>query len=179
MINFKDISYLKDGNDKQRRAYLTINELNLFEILKDYNPLLAGTIPIEIEIESSDLDIICNAPDLKEFKKFLLINLIHLDQFEITEKKIRDRETVICRFSYNNFEFELFAQNRNPFENEAFRHMLIEYKLLEKHGFEFKNKIIELKKSGLKTEPAFAQLLNLEGDPYDELLLLESNLGLG
>jgi hypothetical protein len=48
--------------------------------------------------------------------------------------------------------------------------MLIEHRLLLKHGEAFKNKVIELKQNGLKTEPAFAKLLGIEGDPYEELL---------
>ena len=37
----------------------------------------------------------------------------------------------------------------------------------------FRRQIIDLKKQGLKTEPAFAKLLALTGDPYVELLSFE------
>ena len=36
-----------------------------------------------------------------------------------------------------------------------------------------KSKVIELKQSGQKTEPAFAALLQLQGDPYAAMLKLE------
>ena len=48
--------------------------------------------------------------------------------------------------------------------------MIIEAEILEEKGEDFRQKIIELKKSGIKTEPAFAQLLNLKGDPYEALI---------
>ncbi|MNO76159.1 hypothetical protein D3C76_672280 [compost metagenome] len=37
----------------------------------------------------------------------------------------------------------------------------------------FRERIILLKTSGWKTEPAFAKALGLEGDPYEALLELE------
>lgn len=49
--------------------------------------------------------------------------------------------------------------------------MIAEYKILQAKGEEFKQKIIELKKQGIKTEPAFGMLLGLE-NPYEELLKL-------
>ena len=51
--------------------------------------------------------------------------------------------------------------------------MIIERNILEEKGFEFKQKVKDLKSSGIKTEPAFEKLLGLEGDPYIELLKLE------
>ncbi len=48
--------------------------------------------------------------------------------------------------------------------------MVIEHKLLLERGEEFRLKIVDLKKQGYKTEPAFAMLLGLENDPYNEML---------
>ena len=48
--------------------------------------------------------------------------------------------------------------------------MIVEYKLLKRLGETARQGIIELKRSGYKTEPAFAKLLRITGDPYDELL---------
>jgi GTP-dependent phosphoenolpyruvate carboxykinase len=48
--------------------------------------------------------------------------------------------------------------------------MVVEYKLLKRLGEPARETIIELKKSGYKTEPAFAKLLHIPGDPYEELL---------
>jgi len=53
--------------------------------------------------------------------------------------------------------------------------MVIEYQLLVKHGSVCREKIIELKKQGFKTEPAFAFLLGLKGNPYEELLKYEND----
>ncbi len=53
--------------------------------------------------------------------------------------------------------------------------MITEHAILKEKGKNFKQEIIKLKASGLKTEPAFAKLLGIEGDPYEELLKLNQN----
>ncbi|WP_050009687.1 DUF4269 domain-containing protein [Flavobacterium sp. B17] len=70
MIDFTTINYLKTGNQKQKRAYEILTKYRIFEKLKDFSPLLAGTIPIEIDTEESDLDIICEV-DLRFKEDFL------------------------------------------------------------------------------------------------------------
>jgi hypothetical protein len=50
--------------------------------------------------------------------------------------------------------------------------MLIEHSLLTEKGEHFRQEIIKLKRQGLKTEPAFAKLLGLDGDPYKAILKL-------
>ena len=170
MIDFKDISYLKQGNPKQQKAFNTLFRLKIFEKLRLYTPVLTGTIPIEIDIDDSDLDIICFCQSLDQFKSEIIKFYGNLENFELQVKLIRDNNSVISRFTFDGFLFEIFGQNRPVEEQEAYKHMLIEYKVLQYKGEEFRQKIIELKKQGLKTEPAFAKLLGLSGDPYLELL---------
>ncbi len=52
--------------------------------------------------------------------------------------------------------------------------MIIEHKILSSKGDEFRAEIIRLKQDGLKTEPAFAKMLGLQGNPYEELLKFET-----
>lgn len=52
------------------------------------------------------------------------------------------------------------------------RHFLIEVRLLDLFE-DLKSRVIELKRSGLKTEPAFAKALGLAGDPYVAILKLD------
>ncbi|RZL37072.1 MAG: DUF4269 domain-containing protein, partial [Pedobacter sp.] len=67
MIDFQDISYLKNGNERQKSAYQTLIKYQIFEKLSGFNPLLAGTIPIDIDIPESDLDIICYWQNVTDF----------------------------------------------------------------------------------------------------------------
>ncbi|MGG3403579.1 glycerophosphodiester phosphodiesterase [Bacillus paranthracis] len=49
------------------------------------------------------------------------------------------------------------------------------YKYIHPH---IREEIIRLKENGLKTEPAFAQVLNIDGDPYEGLIVLGQEMRL-
>ena len=69
---------------------------------------------------------------------------------------------------------DVFGQAVSVKDQYAFRHMLIEHKILKSKGDKFRNKILALKEKGLSTEEAFASLLGIDGDPYTELLRFEA-----
>ena len=75
-------------------------------------------------------------------------------------------------FNYGQFSFELFAQDRPSDQQDGFRHMDVEYRILALSNEHTRLKIKRLRSSGAKTEPAFAEILELSGDPYEELLKL-------
>lgn len=173
MIDFTKINYLKNGNEKQKRAYEVLTRYQIFEKLKDYSPILAGTIPIEIDIEESDLDIICEV-DLnfeEDFLEEVSFKKIVPAETEVTVENImiENEKAIVINFRLEEFSIEIFGQNRPATKQNAYLHMIAEYKILQEKGEDFKQKIIKLKKQGIKTEPAFGILLNLE-NPYEDLL---------
>lgn len=168
MIDFTKLDYLKIGNEKQKRAYEVLTKYKIFEVLEYYSPILAGTIPIEIDVEGSDLDIICEVEDKIEFEKILVKNFSEFD-LKIEKITIKEENSIIYNFELEEFPIEIFAQNKPTTTQNAYRHMIAEYKVLQEKGEEFKQKIIDLKKKGIKTEPAFGMLLGLE-NPYEDLL---------
>ncbi|WP_044208516.1 DUF4269 domain-containing protein [Flammeovirga sp. OC4] len=170
MIDFKNIEYLKEGNKRQQEAYKALKKHQIFERLAAYVPLLTGTIPIRIDLPESDLDVICQCESLESFEAFLLESFQEEEQFQLSVSHQEGVGAVVCSFMIDAFEVEVFGQNKSTEQQNAFRHMMIEYQLLEKYGEDFRQKIIALKAGGLKTEPAFAKLLGLEGDPYQSLL---------
>ena len=133
-------------------------------------PILVGTIPLGIDIENSDLDIVCQVYDFEEFKQILQDNFSAYRNFKIINK---DKDIIVCNFIENNMEIEIYASNIESDKSNGYRHMIIEYKLLKLYGDQFKEEVIKLKREGLKTEPAFAKMLNLNGDPYEKLLEFE------
>jgi Domain of unknown function (DUF4269) len=168
--NFETIDYLKNGNEKQQRAYLVLTSYSVFENLQGFDPLVVGTIPLNIDTEKSDLDIICYWKSKNLFIETLIENFAHHSAFLLTEKKIMNQETILATFQIDDFEIEIFGQNRPTKQQEGYRHMMIEHKILSSNDEAFRQKIIQLKKQGSTTEQAFAKQLNLTGEPYEELL---------
>lgn len=167
-MNFNSLEYLISGTEKQQAAYALLISQRIFEKLKNYHPVLTGTIPLNIDIEGSDLDVICQWTNKSEFIKTLETLFGHEADFRWWERSNPD--AVVASFKVNDFELEIFGQNIETSKQMAFRHMIIEKQILDHFGEEFRLKIISLKKAGVKTEPAFAKLLGLPGDPYIELL---------
>ncbi|MBL7825461.1 MAG: DUF4269 domain-containing protein [Saprospiraceae bacterium] len=172
--DFLHPAYLAVGNAKQQEVYAVLKQFEVFEKLSAFTPVLAGTFPIEIDIESSDLDIICCFEEEQTFTTQLIQAFSHLEGFEIRHKTMGGLASVVARVRMKHYDVEFFGQPIPVAQQNAYRHLLIEYRLLQAHGPAFKTKIIELKRAGYKTEPAFAVALGLDlTDPYAALLALE------
>ncbi len=171
---FDSIDYLQNGTPSQQQAYAVLIKHAIFTRLCGFDPILAGTIPINIQIPSSDLDILCYYTDPSEFKANLSACFSHYEGFTLSE--LQEPEAIVANFRVDDFEIEVFGQDVPTRQQRGYRHLLVEHYLLETHGEIFRQKVIALKKQGIKTEPAFAQLLGLEGDPYTELLMYEKYL---
>ncbi|WP_319591622.1 DUF4269 domain-containing protein [uncultured Draconibacterium sp.] len=172
-INFEKLDYLKDGNPKQQQAYLVLSQNKVLEQLNEFDPLLVGTIPINIDIEESDLDIICYCTNKTHFRQQIIKAFGGFPGFELWENTTVEPPAVVANFRINGFVLEVFGQNRPSRQQNAYRHMLVEHKLLLERGEDFRQNIIDLKLQGYKTEPAFALQLGLKGNPFEALLELE------
>lgn len=172
-MNFDDITYLQRGGNRQRQAYDTLTKNHILSTLKRFEPILVGTIPINIDIENSDLDIICCFADSQEFTDAIIAGFGTTKGFMIKELTNLESNTVLANFFVDGFEIEIFGQNIPTQQQLAYRHLVVEHHLLNKYGEGFRKQIVELKRQGHKTEPAFGLALGLEGDPYVELLQFE------
>ncbi|WP_346879869.1 DUF4269 domain-containing protein [Clostridium sp. UBA3061] len=171
--DFINIDYLKHGNIKQQNSYKVLKELDIFNVLRKFNPILVGTIPINIDIENSDLDIVCEVYDFKEFQKIVEDRYSMFSKFHISNNST-DNETILTvNFYVEDIEIEIYAQSLDSCKQNGYRHMVVEDRILRLGGERTREEVVILKKNGLKTEPAFAKHLGLDGNPYDELLKLE------
>jgi len=171
--NWRDISYLTSGSARQRSAFASIQEFRVLEVLRDYDPILVSTVSLDIDIASSDLDIICEAPDLSVFAAFLNSVFGSFEGFGVRNSDTTE-PAVVAQFFCGGWEYEIFAQGIPVERQNAFRHLVQIDRVLRCGGHAWRERIRALKQGGMKTEPAVARCLGLEGDPYQAVLSLES-----
>jgi hypothetical protein len=87
-MTFDDITYLAHGNNRQRQAYAVLTSHQILSKLKQFDPILVGTIPINIDIENSDLDIICCFTDKQAFLKSITDHFSNERSFTIREQPV-------------------------------------------------------------------------------------------
>ena len=59
-------------------------------------------------------------------------------------------------------EIEIYVEDKPSHEQNTYRHMLVEARLLELGVEGFQKEIIRLKKEGIKKEPTFCKVLGVE-----------------
>ena len=144
----------------------------MLEKLAQFEPMVIGTPPLDIDIETSDIDIACTNSDLDLFRLDVTARFGQQAGFSIAKVTKTVEEAIRASFQSQGWEIELFCQALPVREQHGVRHFLIEKRLLDIQP-SLRSKVIELKRSGQKTEPAFATLLKLDGDPYEAMLELE------
>jgi hypothetical protein len=167
------IEHLRAGSRLQAYAYDCLVESDIFSRLAAYSPILCGTIPLDIALSTSDLDIICEVHDFEEFGQLICQHFSEFPHFQIQPPKPQSPGVCLASFMAAGLPVEIFGQNKPVHEQHAYRHMVQEYRVLQLADEPFRQKIICLKEKGYHTEAAFAHLLKLEGNPFMSILSLE------
>jgi len=171
-MNWRCIDYLQHGNARQRRAWSTLRRLGLPERLDRYHATLVSTVCVGLDIESSDLDIICEVNDGPEFEATLRRYFGDRPGFTFRRRAV-DRREWVARFETDDFPVEIFGAPERVTRQNAYRHLSVMWRLLQLGGEPLAEAVRALKRGGYKTEAAFTRLLDLAGDPYQALLRLE------
>ncbi len=108
--DFLDIEYLLHGSALQKKGHAAIKNIGVLDVLHEFDPVLAGTLPLDIFIKDSDLDILCYAVDLSAFEKILFTNFSEYSDFTIHKTEVKEINSVIARFHAMQFDFEIFGQ---------------------------------------------------------------------
>lgn len=151
---------------------IVLDELDLLVELAEYQPMVIGTPPLDIDIASSDIDISCTSDSLVAFESDVIARFSRMQDFVVQHISDFPDPAVRAAFLSHGWEIELFCQTLPIEEQHGVRHFHIEERLLQAEPH-LRSKVLQLKRAGQKTEPAFATLLGLSGDPYEAMLELE------
>ncbi|WP_299492895.1 DUF4269 domain-containing protein [Acaryochloris sp. IP29b_bin.137] len=149
-----------------------IERLGLLRSLCDFNPCVIGTPPLGIDLPTSDIDIAYSAEELSQFRRCCHKNFGSLDGYWCYDSIAQNLPAVIVKFNSMGWDIELFCQTIPTEQQWGVRHFQIEQRLIELDP-RLRIAVQQLKQKGIKTEPAFAQVLGVDGDPYLAMLELE------
>ena len=170
--SWRDISYLTRGTPRQRLAYSCLTRFKVLDVLKQFDPILVSTVCLDIDIPTSDLDIICEVHDPALFEAIVVRHFGTFSRFNVRRSE-SDPSAVVCQFFTDDFEIEIFAHSMPTEQQNAYRHLVQINRVLGLGGSTVREAVRNLKLAGLKTEPAVARILMLGGDPYKAVLDLE------
>ena len=149
-----------------------IDELDLLGVLARFEPVVIGTPPLGLAVADSDIDVACYAVDGPEFERVAARHFGHLTGFAIRRFAVFGVPAITASFCYAGWPVELFCQAVRTQEQWGVRHFYVEQRLL-RIAPDLKDAVLARKRRGLKTEPAFAEVLRLPGEPYAAMLALE------
>ncbi len=149
-----------------------LESLALLPRLAAFDPHVAGTPPLGLDVPSSDIDVLCHAPDADRFATVLWDAFADQTGFAMQQWSHSQRP-VIASFHAHGWTIELFGHPLPVREQAGWRHFCVERRLLALGGEPFRAALRAFREAGLKTEPAFAKALRIGGDPYGTLLALE------
>ncbi|OHY98518.1 DUF4269 domain-containing protein [Thalassospira sp.] len=175
---FRGLDLLRSVSVRGQKAAGLISGHGVWDGLAGFDPIVAGTFPINLDIDGSDIDILCHCPDFDGFKAHVQAVFGHHDDFGLHRRPATQHvaQAIVVRFVLDDLPVEIFATGTPSQCQFGFRHMLVEARLIYLLGSQLSEEIRKMKRAGFKTEPAFAILLELGADPY---LVLDEMYDLG
>lgn len=145
----------------------------VLEALAGFDPHVAATPELGLDLPASDVDVLCHAPDRDAFEMTVRAAFGARDDFCVRRWDGGGAPAVVAGFAAHGWAFEVFGQALPVAEQLGWRHFAVERRLLALGGAALREAVLRRRRAGLKTEPAFADVLRLAGDPYQALLGLE------
>ena len=170
-MNWRNYAYLQSGTRRQRQAHATLSSLRLFETLGAFDPALVSTVCLNLDVAGSDLDVICERKRPTAFEATVRKAYGARRGFHL---RTRPDDTQVARFETDAFPVEVFASSQSVEEQYAWRHLDVMKRLLDLAPA-LRPRVRAMKREGHATEEAFAELLGLQGDPFEALLTLEDS----
>lgn len=148
-----------------------LDESRVLERLAAFDPHVAGTFPLGLNVVGSDIDVLCHAHDVAAFAEAVWSAYAYLEHFALMQWCCAPH-ALIARFTLGGVAFELFGGADPVVQQAAWQHFEVERHLLDMGGEPFYRAVMSERARGLKTEPAFAKVLGLSGDAFNQMLML-------
>ncbi|TCU75004.1 uncharacterized protein DUF4269 [Bradyrhizobium sp. R2.2-H] len=148
-----------------------IDSSGLLEELREFDPRVVGTLPLDLSTPTSDVDVVCHVTDTAAFAEIVWRRYSLCEGFALYQWRSSLRP-VVARFNWGGWPFELFGDPRPVDQQEGWLHFEIERRLLALDDGRLRKAVADHRARGMKTEPAFAVVLGIAGDPYAGLLAL-------
>ena len=155
---------------RRAQALDAIEGSGILDLLVSYNATAVSTLLVELDTDGSDIDVVCDYVEQKRFAADFQSAFQEQDDYKLS----LGESHALGRFRSQGFLFEVYASPVPVAQQAAYRHYGVMQRLVQLGGETLQSKILSLKYSGLKTEPAISRLLQLEGDPYQAVLELEN-----
>ena len=145
--------------EKKSHLHKILSSVVLTSLFQNFNALLVGTPPLDLDVENSDIDIILKA-DADE--------LLHLLQSHITSEFIKTANNTF-NFELHSVPIQIYLCKEKPTSQQSYQHFQAEEKILKYcRSLDLAN-LKKLRECGVKTEKAFTQILKLHGDEYETM----------
>ena len=150
---------MTDGPELARRAW---DELRIDEVLSRFHPALVSSLASGLHTPTSDLDVVC---DTRGGDLVAAARAAYGDRPGFATWTSGERTLVA--FDGPRLRVEISGEPRPVDEQTAYRHAVAHRRLVELGGPGFAAHVRGLRRRrGLKTEPALAAALGLDGDPH-------------
>jgi hypothetical protein len=140
----------------------------LLVLLARFDPRVAGTLPLGVSLPGSDIDVLCYAPQPDDVADCLWESRERLPGLAL-RRWITAERPLVASFEIRGWPAEVFASPVEVERQAGWRHFVVERRLLELAGDTLRHRVLALRRAGIRTEPAFAAALGLQGDPYAAL----------
>jgi Domain of unknown function (DUF4269) len=141
----------------------------VLKVLAPFDPHVAGTPPLGLDLPGSDIDVLCFAPDVRSFTDTVWQAFSNAPAF-IAKQWVDPPRPVVASFEAAGWQIQLYGEATPVEQQRGWRHLIVERRLLALGGHGFRTAVLALRQRGMKTEPAVAASLELKGDPYLALL---------
>ena len=155
--------------DDRRSYQRALAECDVLGRLARFDPRVAGTPPLGLDLPDSDIDVLCFAPDARAFTDTVWHNFSNAPAFT-AKQLMRHPRPVVASFDAAGWRIEIYGEAIPVEQQRGWRHFAVERRLLALGGEHLAVAVLAQRGQGMKTEPAFAAVLGLRGDPYLALL---------